>query len=135
MVFKERDAATIFAGENDSLANRPLIITAFPLGIQYLPVIHFKNCLSFRGTNWGWALLSEKGDVPTKVRKTPRDLAQTASRQRDTAFCGSHNQTAFRRLILGLIPTGPSSFSSEKLYSPGRLVCYHARPSRLRWAW
>jgi len=29
------------------------------------------------------------GDVPTKVRKTPRDLTQTASTQRDMAFCGS----------------------------------------------
>src|ERR1700716_924487 len=39
---------------------------------------------------------SKIGDVPTKVRKTPRDLAQTASTQRDTAFCGSQNQTAFK---------------------------------------
>jgi hypothetical protein len=43
MVFKEHDAAATFSGENDSLANRPLIITAFPLGIQYLPVIHSKH--------------------------------------------------------------------------------------------
>ena len=43
LVFKEHVAATIFGGENDSLANRPLIITAFPLGIQYLPVIHSKH--------------------------------------------------------------------------------------------
>jgi hypothetical protein len=43
LVFKERDTAAVFGGENDSLANRPLIITAFPLGIQYLPVIHSKH--------------------------------------------------------------------------------------------
>ena len=43
LVFKEHDAAAVFGGENDSLANRPLIIAAFPLGIQYLPVIHSKH--------------------------------------------------------------------------------------------
>ena len=43
LVFKEQDAAAIFRGEDDPFANRPLIITAFPLGIQYLPVIHFKH--------------------------------------------------------------------------------------------
>src|SRR6201987_4594830 len=33
-------------GEDDSLANRPLIITAFPFGIQYFPVIHSKHIVS-----------------------------------------------------------------------------------------
>jgi len=42
LVFKEQDAAAIFRGEDDPFANRPLIITAFPLGIQYFPVIHSK---------------------------------------------------------------------------------------------
>jgi hypothetical protein len=43
LVFKEHDTAAVFGGENDSLANRPLIIAAFPLSIQYLPVIHSKH--------------------------------------------------------------------------------------------
>ena len=41
------------------------------------------------------------GVFPTKVRKTPRDLPQTGYTQRDTSFRCSHNQTAFRPLILG----------------------------------
>src|ERR1700746_2796417 len=41
--FKEHDTAAVFGGENNSLANRPLIIAAFPLSIQYLPVIHSKH--------------------------------------------------------------------------------------------
>jgi hypothetical protein len=41
------------------------------------------------------------GDIPTKVRKTPRDLPQTGYTQRDRSFRCSHNQTAFRPLILG----------------------------------
>jgi hypothetical protein len=46
-------------------------------------------------------LLDNVGDIPTKVRKTPRDLAQPPFIQRDMAFRGSQNQIAFRPLILG----------------------------------
>ena len=34
LVIKEHVAAAIFGGQNDPLANRPSMITAFPLGIQ-----------------------------------------------------------------------------------------------------
>jgi hypothetical protein len=33
------------------------------------------------------------GDIPTKVRKTPRDLPQTGYTQRDMAFRCSQNQS------------------------------------------
>ena len=42
-IFKEHEAAAIFGGHDDPFANRPLIITAFPVGIQYLPAIHSKH--------------------------------------------------------------------------------------------
>ena len=48
LVFKEHDAAAAFGGENDSLPNRPLIITAFPFGIEYFPIIHFKHIVGRR---------------------------------------------------------------------------------------
>jgi hypothetical protein len=41
------------------------------------------------------------GVLPTKVRKTPRDLPQAGYTQRDTSFRCSQNQTAFRPLSLG----------------------------------
>ena len=75
MVFKERDAATIFAGENDSLANRPLIITAFPLGIQYLPILHSKDIVG-RGVTDNRAPIPFLLAVGLKRRETEANQQQ-----------------------------------------------------------
>ena len=50
-LIKEHNAATIFGGEDDPFANRPSIIAAFPLGIQYLPVIHSKHIVGWWDTD------------------------------------------------------------------------------------
>jgi len=39
-VFKKHNATAIFGRQDDPFPNRPLVIAAFPFGIQYLPVIH-----------------------------------------------------------------------------------------------
>jgi hypothetical protein len=73
------------------------------------------------------------GDVPTKVRKTPRDLAQPGYTQRDTSFRRSQNQTALRPPILGgLIRTESSTFRPRNHIRPSTLICPQDQPSHLR---
>jgi hypothetical protein len=64
------------------------------------------------------------GDVPTKVRKTPRDLAQTRIYPQEVAFLRLPKSDCFQAAHFGgLMPTETWSFSSEKSYSPSRLIC------------
>jgi hypothetical protein len=56
-LIKEHSAATIFGGEDDPLDNRPSIIAAFPLGIQYLPVIHSQHIV-------GWGITDNRAPIP-----------------------------------------------------------------------
>ena len=64
------------------------------------------------------------GVVPTKVRKTPRDLAQTRIYTTTPGFLRLPKSDGFQFANFGgLIPTESWSFSSEKSYSPSRLIC------------
>jgi hypothetical protein len=63
-------------------------------------------------------------DVPTKVRKTPRDSAQTRIYTTRRGFLRLPKSDCFQAANFeGLIPTESWSFSSEKSYSPSRLMC------------
>jgi hypothetical protein len=102
LLFKEHDAAAILGGEDDSLANRPLIITAFPLGIQYLPVIHSKHVVS-RGITDNRAPIPFLLGVGLKGRETEGNQQQ---RNRDQEALQSQN------------PVG----SNDRLTRNGRLL-------------
>jgi len=65
----------------------------------------------------------------------PQGMFQQRYVKRHMAFCGSQNQTAFRPLILGLDPTESWSFSSEKSYSPSRLICCQDRTEPFAMVW
>jgi hypothetical protein len=74
-VFKVHDAAAIFGGEDDPFANRPLIVTAFPLGIQYLPVILSKHIVG-RGVTDNRAPIAFLVEVGLKCRETEANQQQ-----------------------------------------------------------
>jgi hypothetical protein len=76
------------------------------------------------------------GDVPTKVRKTPRDLAQTRIYTTRRGFLWLPKSDCFQAANFGgLIPTESWSFSSEKSYSPSRLICCQDTTEPLAMAW
>src|SRR6266446_1284827 len=76
------------------------------------------------------------GDVPTKVRKTPRDLAQTRIYTTRRGFLGLPKSDCFQAANFGgLIPTESWSFSSEKSYSPSRLICCQDTTEPFAIAW
>jgi len=76
------------------------------------------------------------GDVPTKVRKTPRDLAQTRIYTTTRGFLGLPESAGFQAANFGgLIPTESWSFSSEKSYSPSRLICCQGTTEPFAMAW
>ena len=80
--------------------------------------------------------LDQFGDVPTKVRKTPRDLAQTRIYTTRRGFLGLPKSDCFQAANFGgLIPTESWSFSSEKSYSPSRLICCQDTTEPFAMAW
>src|SRR6266446_1769270 len=82
------------------------------------------------------AAVVEIGDVPTKVRKTPRDLAQTRIYTTRRGFLGLPKSDCFQAANFGgLIPTESWSFSSEKSYSPSRLICCQDTTEPFAIAW
>jgi hypothetical protein len=76
------------------------------------------------------------GDVPTKVRKTPRDSAQTRIYTTRRGFLRLPKSDCFQAANFGgLIPTESWSFSSEKSYSPSRLICCQDTTEPFAMAW
>jgi hypothetical protein len=76
------------------------------------------------------------GDVPTKVRKTPRDLAQARIYTTRCDFLRLPKSDCFQAANFGgLIPTESCSFSSEKSYSPSRLICCQDTTEPFATAW
>jgi hypothetical protein len=76
------------------------------------------------------------GGVPTKVRKTPRDLAQTRIYTTRCGFLRLPKSDCFQAANFGgLIPTESWSFSSEKSYSPSRLICCQDTTEPFAMAW
>ena len=92
------------------------------------PMPRAARCFSMR---WPTA-----GDVPTKVRKTPRDLAQTRISTTTHGFLRLPKSDGFQGANFGgLIPTESWSFSSEKSYSPSRLICCQDTTEPFAMAW
>jgi hypothetical protein len=84
----------------------------------------------------GIAGAGKTGDVPTKVRKTPRDLAQTRIYTTRCGFLRLPKSDCFQAANFGaLIPTESWSFSSEKSYSPSRLICCQDTTEPFAMAW
>jgi hypothetical protein len=74
--------------------------------------------------------------VPTKVRKTPRDSAQTRIYTTRRGFLRLPKSDCFQAANFGgLIPTESWSFSSEKSYSPSRLMCCQDMTEPFAMAW
>jgi Uma2 family endonuclease len=81
-------------------------------------------------------LSPSNGDVPTKVRKTPRDSAQTRIYTTRRGFLRLPKSDYFQAANFGgLIPTESWSFSSEKSYSPSRLICCQDTTEPFAMAW
>ena len=80
--------------------------------------------------------LAGRGFFQQRYVKRHEIWHKSAYTQRDMAFCSSQNQTAFRPLILGgLMPAESRSFSSEKSYSPSRLICCQDTTEPFAMAW
>src|SRR5260221_14391944 len=88
-VFKKHDAAAIFGREDDPFASRPLVIAAFPFGIQYLPVIHSNHIVGRRATDKDSIdIVAERGSaflITQKSRPPSTHLVSFASSFRTIA--------------------------------------------------